>query len=99
MAVLSRDTDHTVVLAVTLAMWPTCLESLGNNILAGTSMFCSQCWWGEHLAHESDQFQERIAGMLDKDSLVKRPSEILDTRTISMALCGEAQSQAALHKK
>ena len=60
---------------------------------------CSQCWWGEHLAHESDQFQERIAGMLDKDSLVKRPSEILDTRKISMALCGEAQSQAALHKK
>ena len=22
---------------------------------------CSQCWWGEHLAHESDQFQERLA--------------------------------------
>ena len=52
---------------------------------------CSQCWWGEHLAHESDQFQERTAGMLDKDSLVKRPSEILDIRKISMALCREAQ--------
>ena len=21
---------------------------------------CSQCWWGEHLAHESDQFQARL---------------------------------------
>ena len=29
--------------------------------------------------------------MLDKDSLVKRPSEILDIRKISMALCREAQ--------